>query len=326
MITSSSRNLFLSSVAAIILLPGTTLAADLPWIPESPQPQAPLSSSFSIEVFTGYLTGTIEQSAYNCCGEKFAHTKWKIDNAGIVGATLAYRWDWLDLRLSGWTVGWSGNSSDSFTDAIICDLGCRTRVKWRNDEAKLPAMYQIDASIGIRIYQDASFVLTGLAGYRHLRVGLKDRGGHALPNDVLGDLSDLPLSSAYDQWWHTPYVGIGAQHDGAGYSLMAEVIGSPIVFANDRARMIGIEADQSFIYYSNYVSEADYNTWMIGATVGGEVRLTEAFALTGKAQYQYYEAKKDKATVKGACCGMIPASQSGDLSAFTLTVGLKASF
>ncbi len=326
MLTSRERKLFLSSVAAVVLLPSTALAADLPWITEKPRPQAPLSSNFSLEVFTGYLTGTVEQAAYNCCGEQFAHTRWKIDNAGIVGATLGYRWDWLDLRLSGWTVAWSGNSSDSFTDAIICDLGCRTRVNWRNDKAKLPTMYQIDASIGINIYQDTSFTLSGLAGYRYLRVGLKDRGSHALSNEVLGDLSDLPLSSSYDQWWHTPYIGIGASYDGGSYRLMAEVIGSPIVFASDRARMNSIAADQNFIYYSNYISEADYQTWMVGTTIGGEVRLTDALALTGKAQYQYYEARKDKATIKGACCGTVAASQSGDLSALTLTVGLKASF
>lgn len=326
MLTSRSRRHLLAGVASIALFPGTTLAADLPFFTSPPPIQVPPSSNFTFELFTGYLVGSVEQNAFNCCGEKFAHTRWKISDAGIVGATVSYRWNSFDLRLSGWTLAWSGVSSESYTDAIVCDRGCRTRLNWRNDKAKLPRMYQIDASVGYNFYENAGFILTGLAGYRYLRVGLNEIGGLVEPSGVLGDLSALPMSSAYDLWWHTPYVGLGAAYDGGSYRLMAEIIASPFAIGGDRARMNNVTADASFIYHTSFLSKADYQTWMAGATLGGEIRLADQIFLTGKAQYQYYEPDRSKSAIQGICCGAVPATQSGELSALTLTVGLKAFF
>ena len=75
------------------------------------------TANFTAEIYGGYLTGIAGEYVYNVPGDssQLSQLNWQIDHAAIIGGTLIYKpRDWVNLRLSGWSVVASSNAQYDF--------------------------------------------------------------------------------------------------------------------------------------------------------------------------------------------------------------------
>ncbi|MCB5174886.1 omptin family outer membrane protease [Microvirga lenta] len=292
-----------------------------------PLPVLAAGPFFSAEIYGGYLTGQAREYVYNVPGNgsKLSQLNWQIDNAAILGARLAYRpLDWLSLRANGWTIVASDNAMDDF-DWMAGYMGFDSWSEWsHSSDTTLAKGYQIDLGAAARFYQSGPFELSALAGYRFMTFKMNAYGGHYIYSsengfrDLTGVFPDR-LGIAYQQWWHTPYLGLGASYSAGPLKVNAEFIASPFVMSSDK--------DHHNL--RNIVFEERFSPdWMVGVTLGAEYALTDTVSLTGQAEYQnFFEAKGGSLMFDGGQ-GRVektpkPAA-GGDISTLMLSVGLKA--
>jgi outer membrane protease len=316
----------LAAAFAAFLIPTLGHAADVTRATSAP---VFAGSSLSVEIYGGYLTGTAGEYVYNVPGNgtKLSQLNWQIDNAAILGGRLTYRpFDWLNLRLGGWSVVASGNAQDDF-DWFRGYNGFDSWTDWSHSGVtEIAKAYQIDVSAAARLHQFGSVEISGLAGYRFLTLKMNDFGGHFIystnggfRNDV-GTFDPNELGIAYQQWWHTPYLGVGAIYSGEKFKLTAELIGSPLVMARDKDH----HNSRNLVFKERFTP-----SWMLGATLAVEYALSAQVALTARADYQrYFEARGGTDILNGESGRLerLPKpAAGGDFDALALTMGLKVS-
>jgi outer membrane protease len=194
-----------------------------------------------------------------------------------------------------------------------------------SEDTELTKAFQIDVSAAARIYQGGSLELSALAGYRYMTAKMNAYGGQYIYSEdggfrnAIGSFDPGRLSIGYQQWWHTPYIGLGANYAAGPTKLSAEVIASPFVMSHDK--------DHHNL--RNLVFEERFDAdWMVGVTVGAEYALTNTLSLTGRAEYQkFFEALGDSTAFDGGT-GAVQRTEKpaagGDISTLLLTVGIKA--
>jgi outer membrane protease len=318
-----------SAVALLSFASASSHAADLAIQPVS-APLVPVAANmvFSAEVFGGYLTGLAREYVYQVPGNgtKLSQLNWQIDNAAVLGARFTFQpWDWLSLRTGGWTTVASDNAMDDF-DWMNGYNGFDSWTDWsHSQDTELTKAFQIDASAAARIYQSGPFELSALAGYRFMTLKMNEYGGHYIYSanggfrNAVGNFDPNELGIAYQQWWHTPYLGIGAAYTAGATKLHAEVIASPFVMSHDKDH----HNMRNLVFKEQF--DAD---WMVGVTVGAEYALTDTISLMGRAEYQKYFEALGGSTMTDAGSGTTeftpkPAA-GGDINTLMLTVGLKA--
>jgi plasminogen activator len=247
---------------------------------------AALTDRLSAEAYLGYMSGESQELVYGDTG-KISQLNWTIENAAIVGGRLSYAaTGWLSLGVGGWTSfasddtmvdydwllsdrdGWSDRSTHPNTSlerAFEFDLSAAGRIAdWRG--------LRVDGLLG---YQVRNFKWRASDGnYTYSSFGFRDNEGQ-----FEGPVVD------YQQWWRTPYVGLGAGYALPGLRLSGKVIASP--FAQVEDADVHIENAQRFT--------GDFgDTTMTAVTLRAEHDLTENMMLTGEANYQkFWEARGD---------------------------------
>ncbi|WP_201842891.1 omptin family outer membrane protease [Microvirga zambiensis] len=292
-------------------------------------PIAAVSSSplFSAEVFSGYLAGIAGEYVDRVPGDgsKLSQLNWQIDNAAVLGGRLSYQaLDWLLLRAGGWSVIASDNAMDDF-DWLRGYNGFDNWSHWSShSDTRLAKAFQIDIGGAARFYEQNGLALDALAGYRFLTTKMNVYGGNYIYSkdgfrDKVGTFDPHELGVAYQQWWHTPYVGLGATYTAGSWRVTGEVITSPfvVVKAKDHHNL------RDLLFTEDFAPD-----WMVGVDLGAEYAVSERLSLTAKAEYQkYFEAAGETLAYKGGegLGARAPKPAAGaDLNMLMLTVGLKA--
>jgi plasminogen activator len=318
-------SIFLAASSVLLAAPGYAADASTR---AAPVIVAGSEHPFSAEIFSGYLTGQAGEFVYRIPGDgaKLSQLKWQVDNAAIIGGRLIYQpYSWLSLRAGGWAAVADDSAMDDF-DWLYGYEGMDSWSHWSHSaDTRLKHAYQIDLSAAFKVYESGPVQLSALAGYRFLTLKMDSYGGNYIYSDVAnGGFRDLSgtfpdrLGISYQQWWHTPYLGLGVSYDAQPFEITAEVIASPFVASHDK----DFHALRSTLFKERFSPD-----WMIGAKLGVEYTLTETISLTGQAEYQkYFEAKGGARQYlpDGSLVRSPKPIAGGDFESLTLTVGVKA--
>lgn len=138
--------------------------------------------------------------------------------------------------------------------------------------------------------------------------------------DTIGIFDPIRLAIAYQQWWHTPYLGVGIAYKAERINVDTEVIASPFVMSRDKDH----HNLRNIVFTERFSPD-----WMIGATIGVEYALSEQITLTSRAEYQkFFEAKGSSTMIdrkQGTIVRSPKPATGGDISTLMLSVGIKAS-
>ena len=307
------------------LLPGAVQAADL----FTAEPATLLrTETLSAEANIGYLTGTLQEYVYDRYqpGGKVSQLTWDLGNTLTVGGRVAFRpLDWLSVRARGWAAvtgdgslrdydflyssGYSGPNSFSHISSSP-----------RTDVAKV---WQGDVSLAAAYYQDETLALTVIGGFRHFDVKLAAKGGSysyaiGTPYQTTGLLPNQ-LGIGYEQWWDTPYLGLGASYSEHDWTFTLEGVGSPFVMGRDK----DFHALRTLLFKDDFDT-----TTMAGVNAGLEYRWSDTLSLAGRVEYQrYFPAHGDTKALDGAAGTYSfygkPAS-GASAETVQLSVGIKA--
>ena len=128
----------------------------------------------------------------------------------------------------------SSNAQDDF-DWLAGYLTFDSWTHWSHSgEARLPKAYQLDFSAAAGAWQIGPVEISGLVGYRFLTLKMNDYGGHYIYSqnggfrNVIGEFEPGKLGIAYQQWWHTPYLGLSTTYVGESFKLSAEADREPV--------------------------------------------------------------------------------------------------
>lgn len=295
-----------------------------PFAPLAPPPSA--GETLTVEPFLGYLRGTSGETVYDLRDPraKVSQLDWAV-NALAVGGRVAMRpVDGLTVRGRAWaTVASSGEMTDY--DWFGGYFG---RDSWthrsHHPATDLGKAWQGDVSAALTLYGDGELALTAIGGYRHYDVKYAARGGSYVYSgagfrDTLGTFTPGRLGIAYEQWWDTPYFGIGAAYNGVDWSVTGELIGSPFVFGRDKDH----HALRNLVFREKLEMSG-----MIGFALGTEYRFTPNISLVGRAEYQKYLHAKGGTRLDDATTGQTtyyPKPAAGaDAETLLLSLGVKA--
>ncbi|MBS7703890.1 omptin family outer membrane protease [Chelatococcus asaccharovorans] len=240
------------------------------------------SVRWDVSVYSGYLTGQATELVYRTAtGEKLSQLNWQIDRALVLGGSAGFHpLDWLTLRLGGWSNIAAAAAMDDF-DWFADYQGFQSWTHWSHHDTGMTRAVQFDLNLTARLWQHEGFRLSALGGYRALHFKWKAYGGPFIQSvydfrDVVGTFPHA-LGITYRQDWHSPYVGLRAQYDGAQWSLTAEATGSLF------GRASGID---HHLWRATLFNDDFRNVRMVGATLAAEYHIADSLSLMARADYQ----------------------------------------
>lgn len=311
-------------VAVAIGVSATGAHAGQSWFGEAAA--MPSGETISVEPFVGYLRGTSTEYVNNTANPKLRLSRldWNVD-AVTVGGRVAVR------PIDGLTVRgrfWAAVAADAEMKDFDWFSGYAGAKSWthrsEHPDTQVPKAWQADVSVAVNLIEAEDVTLTGIAGFRHYNVKYRANGGSFVYSekafrDTTGTFPAGQLGIAYEQWWDTPYIGLGAFYRADEISVGAEVIGSPFVMARDK----DYHSLRSTLFKETYAPSG-----MMGAAVSAEYHLTSSVSLVGRLEYQrYFEAHGPTKMYDGATGTFrrFPKPAGGaEADALTVTAGVKA--
>jgi plasminogen activator len=309
----------------LLLVTGEALAADA-----QPDRRGEASSipRFKAEVFASHLASAARELVYNVPddGSKLSQLNWQIDNAAVLGGALSYApFDWLTLRTRAWTHVSSDNAMDDF-DWLFGYNGFES---WsdlsRHGDTRLAKAFQIDVGASAGIFEIGQVRFNALLGYRFQTMKWNAFGGSFIYStdgfrDDIGSFPAGELEISYQQWWHTPYLGLGVSYVSGPLSLTIEAIGSPFVSARDRDNHVDIAL----------FKEAFHRSAMIGGSVSAELALSQRISVVARAEADHFFQARGgikEFDVDPPVYSRFPKPAAGvDLRSVLVSVGAKARF
>jgi len=301
------------------------------------------SERFSAELYAGHLQGQSRELVYNAAtGYKISELIWTIDKAYVIGGSVAVRpLDRLTLSIGGWVPISSKNTMDDYDWEVA---GFDDWSSWsHHTDTKLDHAYMMDVKAAFRLasltrqpkadslwqVNRASFDLLG--GYRWYKMSWTAYGGSYISTpegggigdlrSVDGDFSEGQRVISYEQWWETPYVGLGGSIGIERWTLSAEVIGS--LWARGRDR------DDHHIRQLLF-EESFSNVRMFGANVGVSCDLTKHLSIFTRVDHQqFFEGRGSTTSTKYSTGGVTVYggdSAGADFRATIISLGLKLKF
>jgi plasminogen activator len=325
-----SRNIQIVTMAALLATSVATsaVAADLFDGDAAAQLR---TETISAEVMAGYLTGTSKEYVYdNTAGSrntKVSQLTWSLGNSFAVGGRVAIRpLDWLTIRARGWSTVTSDGSMRDY-DWLYGYYGFNSFSDYSHSpDAVAVTAWQADVSVAANYYQDDDLALSVIAGFRHLTTKFNAKGGSFLYSengfrDSTGSFPAGQIGVAYQQWWDTPYLGLGIAYSVADWTLSTEAIASPLVMARSQ--------DHHNLRDLVIKDQFDLSN-MAGVSVGLEYRVMPGVSVTGRAEYQsYFDAKGDArysygTTPTTGTSFLYPKGAGASADNLLLSLGVKA--
>lgn len=323
----------LSAVLAVCCLFLTTAYADAQTVDKSKTGTAQITNYVSIELYGGYLKGQSRELVYNAqTGHKESELFWRIDEAFVVGGTIAVRpVDWLTFKVGGWIPVKSNNTMEDY------DWSASGKSDWsdwsNHPDTQMTRAHTINAGAAVRV---AKFDKTSLfdraqldllAGYRWFYIGWtayngsfiysRDSGWH---NDIDSNPEGHPVI-AYEQWIETPYLGIGGSMSINRWSFNGEVTGS----------LWGRASDRDHHFNRTLLFEEEYNNMsMLAGEFSASYAFTDHFSLFGSFVFQKFFEVQSSTTKTNYETGEVtnyPGNAAGmDHYSMLLNLGIKCVF
>jgi plasminogen activator len=285
-----------------------------------------LAGRLSVDTYLGYLSANGQETVYSQNGAKESQLNWDLTDAMVVGTDLRFAaTDRVNLRTGGW-IALTGvsNSYMRDTDWLHRAQGIDewSERSWHpNTDLDRAFQFDIGADVRVARWREADFRAIG--GYRVLNYEWTAKDGHGIyTGHALRD-TEVTLSGnviGYQQWWRTPYLGLGVDYAAGKTRITGEVIGSLWVDVNDR----------DLHYLRNLYFTEDFDrTGMVGVSLKAERDLAPGWTLSGGIDYQkYWEAD---GTITQADLGTGEVARGSDSSGvsnetFLLTLGLVTRF
>lgn len=240
----------------------------------------------SAEGYLGYLTGESHESVYND-GQRVSRLDWEIKDALVLGTRLSYQaTSWLTLDAGGWTslaadakmtdYDWLWSDRDDWSDRSI------------HPDTDLRRAFEVDLGARARVIERDGFWLDGMLGYQLRNFQWRASNGSYLYSrmdwhDDSGEFSGPQVD--YEQWWRTPYIGVGGGYALPWLRLSGRVIASPFAQVSD--------SDTHIENQQRFTGDFD-STQMAAVTLRAEHDIGPRLTLTGEANYQkFWEARGD---------------------------------
>lgn len=242
------------------------------------------TETFSAEAFVGYVRNSAREYVFNLPGgTKLSQLNWETQGAAVGGRLAVRPLDWLTLRVRGWALVASDNKMVDY-DWLA---GYSALENWdersRHPDTTSPKAWKIDASAAVGLYEVEDLGFYAIGGYRQFTQKYRANGGSFVYSidafrDAVGRFGD-GLVGTYQQWWRTPYAGLGATWTTPEWTASAELVGSP--FAMGDARDSHVLRD---IIFKDNLSP----TGFVGASASLEYRVSPLFSLVGRVEYEKY--------------------------------------
>ena len=282
------------------------------------------TETLTVEAFGGYLGGIAREYVHNVPGDgkKLSQLDWRTDAFALGGRIAVRPTDWLTARIRGWsTVAGSADMTDY--DWLGGYHGMNSWTHRSISPANTAKAWQIDGSLAATIYEEGDLAFSAIAGYRYLTTKWNARGGSYVYSvndfrDTAGYFPDRTVGT-YQQWWQTPYLGLGTSASLGDWSFSGEVVGSPFVMASSK---------DHHVLRDLVIRDKFGLSGMIGASASVEYRLTPAMSLTGRVEYQNYLGAKGGSRYADGGAGTVtnyPSPLGGaDAETMLVSLGVKA--
>lgn len=260
------------------------------------------TDTFSAEINAGYLSGTAQEYVYDTSTKgnpKLSQLTWDLGNTFALGGRVAFRpLDWLTVRVRGWAAV-TGNGGMQDYDWLYGYHGPNSYSHISSSpDTDVAKAWQGDVSLAAAYYRDEQLALTVIGGFRHFDVKWNAKGGSynyyiGSPYQYSGVLPNQ-IGIAYEQWWDTPYLGLGAFYNEGDWTLSLEGIGSAFAMSRDQ----DYHALRTLLIKGNYDQTA-----FAGVTAGLEYKVSSLISLAGRVEYQKYFETKGEAKYLGGEAG-----------------------
>jgi plasminogen activator len=319
-----SKRPFLAVLIGIaVLFPGAGTAADLF---KGDAATLLRTERMTIEAFGGYLTGQGREYVSNApfSQDKLSQLNWRIDNAFVVGGRMAVTpIDGLTLRARGWIHVKSDTTMDDY-DWLAGYLGFNSWTHWsHHPDTQMAKGWQGDISAAYRWYEDEDLVFTAIGGYRYMTMKWNAYGGSFIYStfnfyDTVGTFTPGELGIAYQQWWSTPYAGLGVIHKMGAFTFTGEIIASPWAYGHDK----DYHAQRVILFKEDFRP-----TTFFAASLGAEYQYNNSVSFTGRAEYQGYGQASGPTKLLDGLSGNVlyfrKPSASADAETVLLSLGVK---
>ncbi|QPC86797.1 omptin family outer membrane protease [Mesorhizobium sp. NBSH29] len=315
------QHLVTISVAVVLALQASAHAADLEASRQAPVDPA---SGITARAYLGYLTARSGEYVYDS-GTKLSQLDWTIDNALIAGGDVTFQAnEWLSLRAGGWTTIAAANTMDDY-DWLAGYDGFDSWSHWsHHPETETSKAFQIDVSAAARFASHNELQFDALAGYRFRNMKWNAENGSYIYSSESGFRDEAGTfegpAIGYEQWWHTPYLGLGVTYEAPEFRMRGEIIGSPFVFARDRDHHFA----RDLVFTETFGASS-----MLGVSLAAERDFGADWTVFGKADFQNYFHTRGDTRVYDLASGETFELKNGagaDHRSLAFTLGVSRKF
>ena len=226
-------SLFLLMLATGMLVDQPRVDAAIDAEPAAPAAVVETPARLLLDLSVGALRGRAREFVFDA-GTTVSRLDWDLDNVAMFKAGLDYLpRDWLRFYASG-AINRSTNAGlvDYDFDAPFCPPAAQggTLCVSTHPHTELERAYLLDLGLDVRLLHHRYGDVSGIAGYRSQSYAWRSYGGAA---NYAGALP-AGVGISYQQWWRTPYLGIGWTRSFGAYQLSLRGSGSTWASAHDR--------------------------------------------------------------------------------------------
>jgi outer membrane protease len=193
----------------------------------------------------GLLNGSAQENVYSGVNGRRYHLSeldWDIKNVALAGVQASVVWlhtVWLNAGL--WGAATKGNGQMNDWDWLLNEFGSPW-TDWSLSNVDVERAWLLDLNIAVELLRTGHLGLRGIAGYKYNGWKWQDYGVQhvyssdpARPGGFRNDVRNDPPETAivYEQNYHIPYLGVGANFRAGRWVLDASVLFSPFVYASD---------------------------------------------------------------------------------------------
>lgn len=248
----------------------------------------------------GYLNGEATELVYDpISGHKNSELQWDTNEVlmlGIGGSIQPKSW----LRFNGdlrFNVTGGDNSLNDY-DWLVPGWDY---THWSgHDDTDLNTGYTLDLNVEFPFYAvNANTKFSGFVGYKRDNWEWEAKGGSYVYSvngfrDTIGTFPAGDKIITYEQWFDTPYIGLGFSTRTSKMEFYGRVIGSMLVQAGDKDRH----------HLRNLLFEEDFeNGDMLGIDLGLAYCFTSHWAMTAEFHYQNYFENKGTSEITDLTTG-----------------------
>jgi plasminogen activator len=275
-----------SSLITGMLVPALAAGAAAADQPAASTPVAvPLSSSFSVDLYAGGFSLLAHERVYDVpgTGRKVSQLDWRANVAPVIGGSVSWHpVDRITLRANGF-VPVSGNSQMKDYDWLVAPYAAWSDL-WIADDTRLARAYRAEASLAGTVLSDSGLSLDLLGGFRRDTIKWNGYGGcYTYSDESFRDQSgcyDPSFGIAYQQWWNSPYLGLGAQAVSGPVTLRLELVASPFAWGRDDDHRVNDDGSQTVF------KETFSHARMLGATATAAYRVSDHASLFLRADFE----------------------------------------